>query len=214
LSNAGNQIAQADPAMLTAAIAALREGQLVVYPTETFYGLAADPFSDIAMRRLFELKGRDAGKAVALIASDIESAFAIAAEVSAGARRLAEVFWPGPLTLVLPSRTGLNEALIGPGGGIGVRVSSHPTARALAAGLGRPITATSANISGEPPASTLSAARDVLGDKVRIYIDGGTLTGGAPSTVVAVDSNVPRLIRAGAIAEEAIASALATGGGR
>lgn len=210
LSNTTDQTAQADLAILAAAIAALRDGQLVVYPTETFYGLAADPFSEVALKRLLDLKGRDAGKAVALIAADTESAFSVVSEISAGALRLAELFWPGPLTLVMPARAGISDALIGPDGGIGVRVSSHPTARALAAGLGRPITATSANLSGEQPAATLSAARDALGDKVRVYIDGGTLAGGAPSTVVAVDSTGLRVIRAGAISEEAIASVLST----
>src|ERR1700761_767578 len=110
------------------AVAALREGRIVVYPTETFYGLAADPFSVLAMERLFALKGREATKTVALIAPDAASAFALASAVPTIAHRLAGRFWPGPLTLVLPARNGLHDWLIGPDGGVGVRVSPDPIA--------------------------------------------------------------------------------------
>ncbi len=211
LGNANDRAADVVSGAIAEGVEALREGRLVVYPTETFYGLGADPFSDRALRRLFDLKGREAGKPVALIASDLTSALSVAREVPAAAHRLAEIFWPGPLTLVMPARAELHSALIGRDGCVGVRVSSHPVARALAAGLGRPITATSANRSGEAAAITLCAARAALGEAVAVYLDGGTLAGGPPSTVAAFDSNAVRVIRAGAISEEAIASVLATG---
>ena len=121
---------------IAAAVAALRDGQIVVYPTETFYGLAADPFSPAAMERLFAVKGREAAKTVALIAPDTASAFALASAVPASARKLAAHFWPGPLTLVLPARAGLHDSLAGPDGGVGVRVSPHPIALALATAFG------------------------------------------------------------------------------
>ena len=199
--NGGDTIAEA--------VAALRDGHIVVYPTETFYGLAADPFSPAAMERLLTLKGREAAKTVALIAPDAASAFALASAVPAFARTLAEAFWPGPLTLVMPARSGLHEALVGPDGGAGVRVSPHPIARALAAGLGRPITATSANLAGEPPASTLAMARAAFGANISVYLDGGLLEAALPSTVVACDASGWRLIRAGAISADQIAAALA-----
>jgi len=211
LSHPINNVAGTDSAAIAAAIRALRAGELVVYPTETFYALGADPFSEAALARLFELKGREPGKAVALIAADIASAFSLACEIPADARRLANAFWPGPLTLVVRARAGLPEGLIGTDGGIGVRVSPHPIARALAAGLGHPVTATSANLSGRPAAVTIGEARAAFGEKVKVYLDGGTLAGGAPSTLIGFDSAGFRLIRAGAISEREIAAVLNAG---
>ena len=189
-------------------ITALRAGELVVYPTETFYALGADASSAVALQRLFAAKARDPDRPVALIASDTQMAFSIAREVSPVARRLADAFWPGALTLVMPARDGLRAELLGPDG-IGIRVSPHPVARALASGLGRPITASSANLSGTPPATTLAQARAAFGAKVKVYLEGGTLTAEAPSTVVAVARDGWRTIRAGAIAEDQIAAVLA-----
>ncbi len=200
--------ANRDRSSLDEAVAALRAAELVVYPTETFYGLGADPFSSAALERLFAAKGRDAEKTVALIAADADSALALAREVSPVARRLADMFWPGALTLVLPARADLPDAIVGIGGGVGVRVSPHSVARALAAGLGHPVTATSANRAGESPARTLAEARAALGDKVKVFLEGGTLSAPAPSTVVAVEDDTWRLIRAGAISELQLAAAL------
>jgi L-threonylcarbamoyladenylate synthase len=181
------------------AIAALRAGEVIVYPTETFYGIGADAFSPEALERIFAIKGRQAAKTIALIAHDNDAAFAVAREVPQSARMLARAFWPGPLTLVMPARAGLPAALIGPEGGVGVRVSSHPMARALAQGLGRAITATSANRSGEPPARRIVEAHAALGEEVKVFVEAGTLTGGAPSTVVQCDHMGWKLLRAGAI---------------
>jgi L-threonylcarbamoyladenylate synthase len=191
------------------AIDALRAGELVVYPTETFYGVAADPLSNSALKRLFAIKGRDAARTVAMIAADTRSAFSLAREVPPIARRLAECFWPGPLTLVLPAGAQIAPELIGLSGGVGVRVSSHPTARALAAGLARPITATSANRAGESPAKTLADARKTLSREIKVYLEGGTLRSSAPSTVLEVAGDRWRIIREGAVSGRQIAAALA-----
>ena len=188
-------------------IAALRVGELVVYPTETFYGIGADPFSSSALARLFRVKEREPGRPVGLIAADAAMAFSVAREVPIDALRLADAFWPGPLTIVVPAREDIAPELAGPDG-IGVRVSPNPIARALSAGLGRPITATSANLSGEAPASTLDEARAGLGEKVKVYLEGGRLTASAPSTVIAVGGSGWRMIRVGAISEDQIAAAL------
>jgi L-threonylcarbamoyladenylate synthase len=193
------------------AVGALRDGELVVYPTETFYGIAADPFLPNALQKLFAIKGREANKPIALIAADSEMAFAIACEVPAIARRLATAFWPGPLTMVIPARRDFPPQLIGTDGGVGVRVSSHPIARALSSGLGHPITATSANLSGDPPASTIDAARKSLGTKVKVFLEGGILTAAAPSTVIACDADGFRVIRAGAMSESVLRAALSIG---
>jgi L-threonylcarbamoyladenylate synthase len=189
-------------------IAALKAGELVVYPTETFYAIGADPFSAIAMERLFAAKGREAGRLVGLIAADTAMAFSVAREIPEDARRLAAAFWPGPLTLVLPARAGLAAEVVGPDG-VAVRISPHPLARALAAGLGRPITATSANLSGGPPATTIAEARVAFGKKVKVYLEGGKLTASAPSTVIAMGMEGWRMIRAGAISADQIAAVLA-----
>ena len=188
-------------------IAALQAGELVVYPTETFYALGADAFSSIALRRLFRVKAREPGRPVGLIAADKAMAFSVACEVPVVARRLAEAFWPGPLTLVLPARDEIAPELIGPDG-VGVRVSPNPVARALSAGIVRPITATSANLSGAAPASTLEEARAGLGKKVKVYLEGGKLTAQAPSTVIAVSRSGWKMVRVGAISEDQIAAAL------
>jgi L-threonylcarbamoyladenylate synthase len=189
-------------------IAALQTGELVVYPTETFYAIGADAFSSKALRRLFQVKGREPVRPVGLIAADTAMAFSVAREIPIDARRLADAFWPGPLTLVLPARDGIAPELAG-ADGVGVRVSPNPVARALSAGIGRPITATSANLSGQAPASTLEEARAGLGEKVKVYLEGGKLTASAPSTVVAVKQSGWKMVRLGAISESQIAIALA-----
>jgi L-threonylcarbamoyladenylate synthase len=199
-----------EPSALEDAADALRRGELIVYPTETFYAIGADALSQAALARLFAVKERDAKKPVALIAADSATALALAREIPIEARRLAEAFWPGPLTLVLPARAGLPDALVGADGGIGVRVSSHPVARELARQLGHPLAATSANLSGQPAASTLAQARSALGTKVKVYLEGGTLAAPAPSTVVAFDRGGIKVLRAGAISERQLAAALVT----
>ena len=193
---------------LAAAVAALRAGELVIYPTETFYGIAADPEAPRAIAKIFEAKGRAENQPIALIAADNASAFGLARKVPTLARRLASLFWPGPLTLVLPARDGLHPAVLGPDG-VGVRVSSHPLARQLAAAFGRPITATSANLSGHPATVSPDEVRASLGDKIKVLLEDGVLAGGAASTVVAITSDGYRIIRQGAVAADTIAAAAA-----
>ncbi|MFI5353606.1 MAG: L-threonylcarbamoyladenylate synthase [Candidatus Binatales bacterium] len=190
------------------AVEALRRGELVVYPTETLYALGADAASPAALRRLFAAKAREAGKPVALIAADPAMGFAIARDIPGAARRLAKAFWPGPLTLVMPAKAGLPESLVGADGGVGVRVSSHPIAHALARRLGRPITATSANPAGQPPSTTIEQARAAFGRKVKVYLEGGELGGSPPSTVVAFDREAIKVLRAGAIPRRRLEAAL------
>jgi len=196
-------------AVIADALAALAAGEAIVYPTETFYALGVDALSSDALERLFAIKGREPGKPVALIAADTVMAFAVAREVPAAARVLADAFWPGPLTLVLPARDGIPTPLIGDDGGVGVRVSSHPIARALAAGLGRPLTATSANLAGEPPAVEPEAARCTLGGKIKVFVEDGRLAGGAPSTVVKFAGSEIRVLRRGAVSEGQLTARLA-----
>jgi L-threonylcarbamoyladenylate synthase len=181
------------------AVAALLAGEVVCVPTESSYGLAADSRSAAALARVTALKGgRPADSPFPLIAGAIEDARALARVWPAVAERLAGEHWPGPLTLVVPARDGLPAELVS-AGGVGVRVSSHPVAGALARALGAPITATSANRSGQPPARTVDEARSAFGDEIGCYLDAGPCAG-TPSTVVAVDERGRlRLLRAGAI---------------
>lgn len=155
------------------AAAALRRGAVACFPTESSYGLAADPRSPDGIAALLALKGGRGGAPIALIAADEAQAREIAARWPARAAALAAAHWPGPLTLVVPAAAHLPAAVVAPDGGVGVRVSSCEPARALAAALGMPITATSANPSGEPPATTITQARP--GTVARVA-DDGTIT--------------------------------------
>lgn len=182
---------------LALAAQAIRSGRLVAFPTDTLYGLAADPRSPEAVARLFALKGRKVGKAVPLVAADLEQVTACAV-LTPAARRLAERYWPGPLTLVLPSRPGLVPALLGDGATIGIRVPNHPLARALARHAGHALTATSANPSGTLPTADPDEVARTL-PALDVLLDAGRAPGGPPSTIVDLTGSAPRLVRAGAV---------------
>lgn len=197
----------AGAAQLNAALAALRAERVVVYPTETVYGLGVDATSRVALAALVDLKGRDADKGLSVLVADLEAARPLlAADPPAAARDLAQALWPGPLTLVLPAARSLSAALVGATGGVGLRCSSDALAAALARGFGRPITATSANPSGRPPATDVAAARQYFGDRVACYLDGGARGGGAVSTVVEFLEGRAILRRAGAVEARQLAS--------
>ena len=186
---------------------ALATGNLVVFPTETVYGLGAAARSAAAVERLVTVRGREPGKPILVLVHDLAMAGTLAATIPEAARRLAARFWPGPLTLVLPARDGLAPALTAGTGTIGVRVPGHPTAAALVAGLNAPVTAPSANPPGAAAPRRLAEARGYFGDDVAVYLDGGELPGGA-STVAAIEGNGARVLRAGPISDAAIAAAL------
>jgi L-threonylcarbamoyladenylate synthase len=190
-------------AVLDDAVAMLASGGLVVFPTESVYGIGADATSPRAVDALVVVRGRETGKPILVVASDLDMVTAVAASVSPLARRLASRFWPGPLTLVLPARADLPAPLTAGSGTIGVRVPVHATARALAARLGRPVTAPSANPPGAVPAHTVAEARAYFGDRIGAYVDGGRCDGAA-STVVAIEGERVRIVRAGPVDEAAI----------
>jgi L-threonylcarbamoyladenylate synthase len=189
--------------------AAIMRGEVIAYPTETFYGLGADPTSSAAIERIYAIKGRRAGEALPLIAADVDALMELGAEPPPLARRLAEIFWPGALTLVLPIVAGrFPDALTAGGSTVAVRVPNSPVARAIASIAGGLITSTSANRSGRPPASTADDVHAALGDDIAVLVDGGATPGGAPSTIVDVTSETPRLIRAGVVAWERVLESL------
>ena len=196
-----------DARAIDGAAAALANGGIVVYPTDTFYGLAVDPRNAAAAQALFVAKGRDAGRASPLIAANIQQAER-AVELNARARVLAQRFWPGPLSLILPARASIDIAILGGNSTAAIRVPAHDIARAFASAAGFCITATSANLSGEPPARSCNELSLSLLEHIAVVLDSGVLAGGLPSTIVDVTSDVPRLIRAGAIAWERVLESL------
>lgn len=181
------------------AAALLRAGGLVVYPTETFYGLGALATLPAALDRLASAKLRPPGKPLPLVAADARTAFALWDRVPDAARVLAEAFWPGPLTLVARAAPGLPRSLT-MDGTVGVRVPGSPVARELCRLAGGAVVSTSANPSGGEPPATVGQLDPGLLERVDGVLDGGPCPGGLPSTVVAVDGEVPRIVRAGAIA--------------
>jgi L-threonylcarbamoyladenylate synthase len=190
------------------AAASVRAGGVVVFPTESVYGLGADARSPAAVDRLVAVRGRDPGKPILVLVRDAAMAEALAAAFPPLARVLATRFWPGPLTLVVAARGDLPAPLTAGTGTIGVRVPGHAVAAALVAGVGGPITAPSANPPGREPPRRLDEARRYFGAAVDAYVDGGELPGGA-STVVAVDGDGVRILREGLVLRAAIDAALA-----
>lgn len=188
-----------DLKVIAAAADILRAGGVVAYATDTLYGLAVDPRQDKAVARLFDVKGREERQAIPLIAASLEQARA-AGEFSEPELRLAREFWPGPLTIVVPARSGLSSRVLAGGLTIGVRVPAHAVARALAGELGSPITSTSANRSGGPAPASASALHSEIVRRIDAVIDSGPAPGGEPSTIVMMTSGELQLVRAGAIA--------------
>lgn len=185
------------PADLAAACAWIAGGGIVAYPTDTFYGLAVDPASAEAVQALFDAKGREASMAMPLIAASAAQVETIA-ELDAASRRLADAFWPGPLSLVLTARPVIAPAVHAGRGTVAVRVPAHRVAQVLAEGCGRAITATSANRSGQPPVAVAADLDAIARDPRVLVVDGGTTPGGRPSTIVDA-RGVPQLVREGAI---------------
>lgn len=185
---------------LAKAVRVIREGGVVAFPTETYYGLAVDPFNEAALARLFELKGRPYDKAVLVLVHDRDQLSRLVQEVPPVFGSLLDVFWPGPLTLVFPARPELSRLLTGGTGTVGVRISSHVVAARLLSVLDSPVTATSANISGGAPAITAAQVKEQFGSAVDYILDGGETPGGKGSTLVGcgVDGRC-RLLRDGVI---------------
>jgi len=186
----------------------LARGGVIAYPTETFYGLGAGAMSADAVTRVFALKGRLSDHPIPLILPGPAALDRVARAIPPAARALAARFWPGPLTLVLHAARDLPEAITAGTGKVGVRVSSHPVAAALAAAFGGPITATSANRSGAPPARSIEALDASIAGGIDLLLDGGETPGGPPSTVLDVTCAPPRVLRAGRVSESEIRAAL------
>lgn len=185
---------------LADAASVIHRGGVVAIPTDTLYGLAADPFSPAAISRLFAVKGRADGHAVALVAADTAQVERQLGALSDTGRRLASSYWPGPLTLLVDRPSSLPAALTGDSTRVGVRVPNHDVTRELCRACGHMLTATSANMSGEPASDDPDVvARVFAASDVELLLDAGRTPGGPPSTIVEVLHDGVRLIRPGAI---------------
>jgi L-threonylcarbamoyladenylate synthase len=193
-----------DPARLTddeliPAVSAIQSGGIVAFPTDTFYGLAVDPRSSAAVRKIFQVKHRPADQPIPLIAESLSQVADHVGVLTPLATRLASEYWPGPLTLIIAASSELCAEVTRGTGTAAVRVPDHPVARALARALGRAMTSTSANLSGFPPLSSPDEVAASLGDSIDVLVDAGSAPGGMPSTIINASGTNPILVRAGAV---------------
>jgi L-threonylcarbamoyladenylate synthase len=197
-----------EPVALGAAV--LRGGGLVAFPTETVYGLGANALDAAAVRRIFEAKGRPAHNPVIVHVAAAADVRQVAADWPAGAARLAERFWPGPLTLVVPRKPAVPDDVTAGGPTVAVRVPAHPVALALLRAAGVPVAAPSANrSSGLSPTQAAHVLRDLEG-RIDLVVDGGPCPGGIESTVVDLTTAPPRLLRPGLVSRTELEEVLGT----
>ena len=196
---------------LTAALAALKRGEVIVFPTETLYGLGADALNFSAVEKVFQLKGREPDNPFPVLIADRAMLESLVAEIFPLAELLIKRFWPGPLTLVLPARADIPRPLVNRRGGIGVRLSSQSIATDMVRLLGHPLTATSANPSGQPGAHSVDEAKKYFAETISIYVDGGELQSPTGSTVAGIEKDKLRIIRAGEISREVLEDAVGKG---
>ena len=185
-------------ASIVEAAGVLARGGIVAFPTETFYGLGVAALDAAAVQRLFTLKGRPESRAILVLIDDPRRIDAFA-RLTPAARELIARHWPGALTLVLPARAVVPPALTAGTGTIGVRQSKHAVARALAAALGAPVTAPSANITGAAPPRRAVDVLSAFDGRIDLLLDAGPTPGGLPSTVVDVTVDPPRVLREGPV---------------
>ncbi len=186
------------------AVTILQRGGLVGMPTETVYGLGADAKNPAALHKIFQAKQRPIDHPLIVHLADLSQLSEWVSTVSPLAQRLAEAFWPGPLTLILPKAAGVLDLVTGGQSSIGVRIPSHPIAQNLLKQFGSGIAAPSANRFGRISPTTAEAVREELGDAVDVILDGGVCEVGLESTIVDVTSDTPRLLRPGKITPEQI----------
>ncbi|HLT17805.1 MAG TPA: L-threonylcarbamoyladenylate synthase [Thermomicrobiales bacterium] len=187
---------------------ALMAGAVAIIPTDTVYGIAAALDRPDAIERLYEIKGRPAGKPIPVLVDGMETALRLSRDFPDDARRLAAAFWPGALTIVVQAREGLPKRCLGPGDTVGLRMPDHADALALIRRCGGALAVTSANPSSQPETTNADVARRTLG--VDLVLDAGETPGGVASTVVDVTGEQPRILRHGAIVEAKIRDTLSS----
>jgi L-threonylcarbamoyladenylate synthase len=186
------------PQLIEKAARILQGKGVIIYPTETLYGLGANPLFPEAMKRLYEIKGRDEAKPIPFLIKDQEMLAALVEEVPPFGRELMARYWPGPLTLIFRAKQGLLPSFRGKDGTIGLRISSHPVAGGIVEALDTPLTATSANLAGEEDLIDGKQLVQLFGDQVDLIIDAGRVAGQG-STIVDLTIIPPRIVRQGMI---------------
>jgi L-threonylcarbamoyladenylate synthase len=184
------------------AVAILKNGGLVAYPTDTVYGLGTCLADTKAVDRIFQVKGRPKGMALPILLADISQIRDIVTSVPQIALRLADEFFPGALTIILPKSGTVPDIITGGGNTVAFRIPNHAVPLALINGLGKPIVGTSANLNGQPSALTAKEVEAQIGDKIDMVIDGGRCPGGVESTVIDLSGEKPIIRRQGAITVE------------
>ncbi len=197
------EIIKIDPARPELAFSRCRDvitsGGVIVYPTDTYYGLGADPLNPRAVRKLFEIKNRPTDQPILLLISESTEVKDWAEDIPSRAAALMKRHWPGPLTIIFRAKSDVLPELTAGRGSIGLRVPGSELTRGLLRSLGRALTGTSANWSGQPSMCTAAEALAAIGDRVDLIFDGGKTPGGKPSTVVDVSTGVLRVIREGVV---------------
>jgi L-threonylcarbamoyladenylate synthase len=185
------------PPQLQPAVEVLQRGGVLIFPTDTVYGIGCDALNETAVERVFHVKGREAGKPLPVLVASVDDVPKLVRDVPPLARELMEKFLPGGVTVVLPKRESVPEIVTAGTDTIGVRMPDHPVTLALLRWSGIALTAPSANFSGEPPAQRIADLPTALLEQVDLVIDDGDAPGGVPSTVVDVTSQPPRILREG-----------------
>ena len=188
----------------TRAAEIVSKGGIIAYPTETFYGLGADATNEKAIQKIFAVKGRDFKNPILLIIGQPDDIYPLVNDVPESAQKLMATFWPGALTIVFNASASVSTLLTAGSGKIGLRVSSHPGAQGIVQKLKRPLTATSANLSGAPECVSASEVSLQLGDKVDAIIDLGNTPGTIGSTIIDVTTTPAIILREGAISRKII----------
>ena len=201
-------VLSADETAIRRAIQVLKGGGLVVFPTDTVYGVGAHAFMPEAVEKLYTAKIRPRDRAIPILLAKVEDLALVAEEIPEVAWELMERFWPGGLTLVLPKKAAVPDMVTAGQPNVAVRVPDHPVPRALIEGLGAPLAATSANLSGHPSPVTAEEVRAELGGRIELILDGGRCPGGIPSTVLDLTADPPAILRRGAVAAEEIKAIL------
>ena len=197
------------PGALAQAVAVLRAGGLVAFPTDTVYGVGAHAYLPAAIARLYTAKVRPEGKAIPLLLGDAADIERVSCDLPPLTQRLMDAFWPGALTLVVPRNPELPDIVTAGGPTVAVRLPDHPVPRALARALGAPLAATSANLSGQAEAASAADVMAQLAGRIDLLLDGGRCPGGVPSSVVDLTVQPPVILRQGALDPELLQRLLA-----
>lgn len=201
---------QPEPSLVSYAAARIRQGQVLGMPTDTFYGLAADPVNLRAVERIYEIKSRSRHKPLSLLVESVDQATELARNVPDVFQQLAEKYWPGPLTIIVKASSRLPLKVTANTGNVALRVPDAPIPKAIIREIGFPITATSANLLGLAECTTAECVREQMGDRISIIVNGGRTQRDTPTTIVDLSGNAMQwqIIREGAIPAEEISQIL------